>query len=209
MNSFAAAGNFGVGLTNSTIWASRRWLNEFKTVSDGTTGAWGVAAGKPAIDVTKVTVSNSNVRQVTDITIDFTLPAAGGTADSNYVAVQLPYQWMGVAKWADGSLAPSMSLSVAAVSGTGATAKTTYSTVKCAVGMVSGCHATCTLDAKATTNKVFKERSADGTTPGMYRLVVGGVPGPENGAAAATMNLGSLVLSVGKTTTGGLGYSSA
>lgn len=196
MNSFGTALNFGVGLTNSTVWASRKWLNEYKTVVDAGTGSW---AGKKPIDVTKVALSSSQVRSTTDITIDFVLPKASTTADSNYVAVQLPYQWMGVAKWMDGSAAPTMTLSKGTVSGTGTAKKTTYATVKGTVGMVSGCHAVFTLDTAAT--KLAEE--------GIYRLVVGGVATAENGAMAANMAMGSLVLSVGKSDKGGLGYSSA
>jgi hypothetical protein len=83
MNKFATAGNFGVGLTNSTIWASRSWLNEFKTVSDGTSGA---AWAAKLLDVTKIAVSATAPRASADITVDFVLPKASGTADSDYVA---------------------------------------------------------------------------------------------------------------------------
>jgi len=106
---------------------------------------------------------------------------------------------MGAAKWVDGTGAPSMSLQLGTVSGTGAAKKTTYATVKGTVGMVSGCHAVFTLDTAAT--KLAEE--------GIYRMTVGGVPTCENGAMCAQMNLGSFVISVGKKATGGLGYSSA
>jgi len=196
MNKFAAAGNFGVGLTNSTIWASRSWLNEFKVVADGTTGVWG---GKKPIDVTSVSMGTAvSPRSTVDIVVDFVLPKSSSTADSNYVAVQLPFQWGGVAKWMDGTAAPAMSLQLGTKSTT-TPVKTTYKTVKGTTGMVSGCHAVFTLDAAAT--KMAEE--------GIYRLTIGGVATAENGASAAQMNLGSLVISVGKTTAGGLGYSSA
>jgi hypothetical protein len=38
MNLHAAAGNFGVGLTNATFWASHSQLNEFKAAADTATG---------------------------------------------------------------------------------------------------------------------------------------------------------------------------
>jgi len=86
MNLHTAAGNFGVGLTNGTIWASHNWVNEYKTVADTATGVWG---GKLPIDVTKVAVSKSDLRSTADITIDFKLPTTTGevTKDSDYVAV--------------------------------------------------------------------------------------------------------------------------
>ena len=55
MNLHAAAGNFGVGLTNQTYWDSDQKLTEFKAVADTTTGVWG---GKLAIDVTSMTLSS-------------------------------------------------------------------------------------------------------------------------------------------------------
>jgi hypothetical protein len=42
-----------------------------------------------------------------------------------------------------------------------------------------------------------------------YKLVVSGVPTAWHGASGKAMNLGSMVLSVGKTATGGTGHSSA
>jgi len=106
---------------------------------------------------------------------------------------------MGVAKWADGTSAPTMSLSKITTTTTGGKTTSTSAKVACAVSHVSGCHAVCELDAKATK---FAEK-------GVYKLVVGGVPTAENSAFGATMNLGSVVLSVGKKATGGFGYSSA
>lgn len=41
MNLHAAAGNFGVGLTNSTYWASDKKLTEFVSAADTATGVWG------------------------------------------------------------------------------------------------------------------------------------------------------------------------
>lgn len=90
MNLHTAAGNFGVGLTNSTYWASKMGLTEYKLAADTTTGVWG---GKLAIDVTSVACSSSVIRSSTDITIAFNLPATTDTVtnDANFVAVQLPY----------------------------------------------------------------------------------------------------------------------
>merc|ERR1719486_578322 len=65
MNAHSAAGNFGFGLTNATYWASHSHLTEFKTAADTTTGSW---MGKLAIDITSMTVSNSNMRETADIT---------------------------------------------------------------------------------------------------------------------------------------------
>lgn len=92
MNLHAAAGNFGVGLTNSTYWASDKKLTEFKAAADTATGVWG---GKLAIDVTEMKLSSSDLRSTSDITMAFTLPATTDTvtASSDYVALQLPYQW--------------------------------------------------------------------------------------------------------------------
>jgi len=90
MNLHAAAGNFGVGLTNSTYWGTDKKLTEFKLAADTTTGVWG---GKAHIDVTSVTSSSTAVRGSTDIVIAFNLPATTDTVtnDANFVAVQLPY----------------------------------------------------------------------------------------------------------------------
>ena len=129
MNSFATAGNFGVGLTNATFWASNNQLTEFVTVADGTSGSW---MGKLPIDVTSVSLSNNNLRSTTDITAAFTLPTTSDavTAGSDFVAMTLPYQWMGVHSWADGTGTATASLKLVTTTGTGATAKTTKSTVK-------------------------------------------------------------------------------
>jgi uncharacterized protein (DUF1330 family) len=89
MNLHGAAGNFGVGLTNTTMWANSK-LNEFKAAADTATGKWG---GKLAIAVTSVTSSSNNMRSSTDLTINFNLPATTDTVtnDADFVAVQLPY----------------------------------------------------------------------------------------------------------------------
>jgi len=84
--------------------------------------------------------------------------------------------------------------------GTGTKANTyTYASVKGSVSHVSGANAVFLLDATAT-------KMVEG---GVYKLVVSGVPNAENGVHGGNMNLGSLVISVGKTTAGGLGYSAA
>jgi hypothetical protein len=131
----------------------------------------------------------------------FTLPATTDTvtASSDYVALQLPYQWMGVATWMDGSAVPSASLKIVTVTGTGTTAKLTKTAVKGAVQMVSGCSLVFALDSTAT--KLAEAAS--------YEFVVSSVPTAENAVLGAQMNLGSMVLSVGKMATGGFGYSSA
>lgn len=90
MNAHAAAGKFGVGLTNSTYWMSDMKLVEFKTVTDTTTGVWGA---KAPLDVTKIELSSSTVRSSTDITMEWNLLATTDTVTNgaDYVAIQLPY----------------------------------------------------------------------------------------------------------------------
>jgi len=198
MNLHGSAGNFGFGLTNATYWASHKHLTEFKAAADTATGVWG---GKLAIDVTSVTLSNTNLRASTDITVAFTLPATTDTvtAASDYVAMTLPYQWMGVAGWMDGTATASASLKLVKTTGSGATAKTTKTAVKGAVVQLSGCTVVFQLDATAT--KLAEAAS--------YEFVLSGVPTTDSAAGAAAMMLGSMVLSVGKVATGGFGYSSA
>lgn len=106
---------------------------------------------------------------------------------------------MGVASWADGSATASASLKLCTTTGTGTAAKTTKAVVKGKVSQVSGCNVIFALD---TTSKKLAEGSS-------YEFVLSSVPTGWNGAQAAKMNLGSVVLSVGKTTHGGYGYSSA
>lgn len=197
MNLHAAAGNFGVGLTNSTNWANKK-LTEFKVAADTATGVWG---GKLAIDVTLMTLSKNELRSTSDITMAFTLPATTDTvtASSDYVALQLPYQWMGVATWMDGTAVPSATLKLVTTTGTGSAAKTTKTAVKGAVQMVSGCSLVFALDSTAT--KLAEAAS--------YEFTVSSVPTAENAVLGGQMNLGSMVLSVGKMATGGFGYSSA
>jgi len=200
MNLHAAAGNFGVGLTNSTYWGTDQKLTEFKAAADTTTGVWG---GKLAIDVTKVSSSSNLVRASTDLTVSFNLPATTDTVtnDADFIAVQLPYQWMGVASWMDGTAAPSASLKLVTTTGTGTAAKTTKTAMKGKVSQVSGCHVVFALDTTVTTNKLAEGKA--------YEFVLSSVPTAWNGAYGARMNLGSLVVSVGKVLTGGFGYSSA
>jgi len=198
MNLHGAAGNFGFGLTNATYWASHSHLTEFKAAADTATGVWG---GKLAIDVTSVTLSNTNLRASTDITVAFTLPATTDTvtAASDYVAMTLPFQWMGVAGWMGGTATASASLKLVATTGSDATAKTTKTAVKGAVTQVSGCTVVFALDTTAT-------KLAEGSS---YEFVLSSVPTAEAATGAAAMNLGSMSLSVGKVATGGFGYSSA
>jgi hypothetical protein len=198
MNLHSAAGNFGVGLTNATYWGTDQKLVEFKTAADTTTGVWG---GKAPIDVVSVALSSNNLRASTDITINFNLQATTDTVtnDADYVAVVLPYQWMGVASWMDGTAAPSASLKLVTTTGTGTAAKTTKSAVKGAVSQSAGCYVVFALVTTAT--KLAESKS--------YEFVLSGVPTAWNAALGAQMNLGSVVLSVGKSATGGFGYSSA
>jgi len=198
MNLHASAGNFGVGLTNSTYWNAEHKLTDFKLAADTTTGVWG---GKLAIDVTQMTMSSNNLRGSSDITMAFTLPATTDTvtAASDFVALSLPYQWMGVSSWEDGTLVPTASLKLVVTTGTGSTATTKKTAVKGAVSQVSGCHVVFALDTTAT-------KMAEGSS---YEFTVSSVPTAENAALGAQMNLGSMSLSVGKVATGGFGYSSA
>jgi hypothetical protein len=198
MNLHAAAGNFGVGLTNATYWASDSKLTEFKAAADTTTGVWG---GSLTIDVTSISLSSNNLRASTDITMAFRLPVTSSTvmAASDFVAVQLPFQWMGVAAWMDGTGTASASLKLVTTTGTGTAAKTTKTAVKGAVSQVSGCNVVFALDTTAT-------KLAEGSS---YEFTLSGVPTAESAVGGAAMALGSVVLSVGKVATGGFGYSSA
>lgn len=198
MNLHAAAGNFGVGLTNATYWASDNKLTEFKAAADTTTGVWG---GALPIDVTSMSLSSNNLRGSTDITMAFTLPVTANTvtAAADYVALQLPFQWMGVAGWMDGTSTASAALKIVVTTGTGTAAKTTKTAVKGAVTQVSGCNVVFALDTTAT--KLAEAAS--------YEFTLSGVPTAESAVGGAAMMLGSVVLSVGKVATGGFGYSSA
>jgi hypothetical protein len=69
------------------------------------------------------------------------------------------------------------------------------------VSQVSGSNVVFELDTTVATNKMAEGKS--------YEFVLSGCPTAENGAMGAKMNLGSLVLSVGKVASGGTGYSSA
>lgn len=169
---------------------------EYKTVSDGTTGKWGA---KGIIDVTKVELSSVDMRSTTDITIEFTLPTTSDTSmnDADFVGLELPFFWMTVPGWVDGSVAAAAALSLGTTAGT--PAKTTYAAVKGAVSMVSGCNLVFELDTAATK---LKEGSK-------YRFVVSGVPTAWHATWGPMMNLGSLSVSVGKVASGGSGWSSA
>lgn len=94
---------------------------------------------------------------------------------------------MGVGSWADGSATASASLKLVTTTGSGTAAKTTKAAVKGAVSQVSGCNVVFTLDTTAV-------KLAEGKS---YEFVLSGVPTAWNGAQAAKMNLGSIVLSVG------------
>jgi len=194
MNLHGAAGNFGVGLTNSTYWASHSHLVEFKAAADTATGVWG---GVSPITVTEATVSSQLMRSNADISMKFTLPETSGTvtASSDYVALTLPHQWGGVHGWADGTVQASASLKLLTTKGT----TTTSTAVKGKVVQLSGCTVVFQIDTDQTK---LAEKSS-------YQFTVSGVPGPENAAEAKAMNLGSLVLSVGKVATGGFGYTQA
>lgn len=69
------------------------------------------------------------------------------------------------------------------------------------VSQVSGCNVVFELDTTVATNKMAEGKS--------YEFVLSGVPTAESGVMGPRMNLGSLVLSVGKVASGGTGYSSA
>lgn len=200
MNLHAAAGKFGVGLTNSTYWGTDKKLVEFATGDDTTTGSW---MGKLPIDVTSMTLSKTLMRSTADITAAFTLPTTsdGVTGGSDFVAMTLPMQWGGVHAWADGTATATASLKLVTTTGTGTAAKTVKTTVNGAVSQVSGYTVVFELDAAATTTKLAET--------GSYEFVLSGVPTAEKAAGAAAMNLGSVVLSVGKIADGGRGFSSA
>lgn len=200
-NLFSTAGNFGVGLTNATYWASHKHLTEFKLAPDATaSGVWG---GVSPIDVTSMTLSKSIMRSTADLTMAFTLPATSGTvtASSDFVALTLPFQWGGVHAWADGTGTATAGLKVVTTEGTGATKKTTKTTMKGSIVQLSGCTVVFGLDTTTATNVL-----AEGSS---YEFTLSSVPTAEGAAGAKAMNLGSVVLSVGKVATGGFGYSQA
>jgi len=85
--------------------------------------------------------------------------------------------------------------------GTGTAATTKKTAVKGAVTQVSGCTVVFELDAAATTTKLAELSS--------YEFTVSAVPTAEKASGGANMMLGSVILSVGKVATGGLGWSSA
>jgi hypothetical protein len=196
MNLFSTAGNFGVGLTNQTYWNTHAQLHEYAIKEDVATGVWG---GKAPVAVTSVSSSSNDVRSSTDITVAFDLKATTDTVtnDADFVALQLPYQWMGVPAWEDGTAVPTATLKLVTV----ASGKTTKTAMKGAVSQVSGCNVVFELDTTVTTNKMAEGKS--------YEFVLSGVPTAESGALGARMHLGSMVLSVGKVASGGTGYSSA
>lgn len=145
-------------------------------------------------------MSNNNMRATTDVTIAFTLPKGYGAdvAKHDFVAVQLPFQWMGVHGWMDGSVTPSASMKSVTTKGTTVTKKAMAG----AVSQVSGCNMVFALDlTKDATNHMAEE--------GSYEFVISGMPTTESKAGADAMMLGSMVLSVGLTTKGGFGWSSA
>jgi hypothetical protein len=198
MNAHAAAGNFGFGITNSTYWASHKHLTEFKLAADTTTGAY---TAKMPIDVTSMTLSKTFMRSTADITASFTLPVTTDTvtASSDYVAMTLPFQWGGVHAWADGTATATAKLNLVVTTVTGTTSKVTKTAIAGSVTQLSGCTVVFELATAAT--KLAEAAS--------YEFVLSGVPTAEKAAGAAAMNLGSMVLSVGKVATGGQGWSSA
>jgi len=99
----------------------------------------------------------------------------------------------------DGTASATASLKLVTTTGTGTAAKTTKTAVKGAVVQVSGQNVVFQLDSTAT--KLAESAS--------YEFTLSGVPTAEGAAGAASMMLGSVVLSVGKVATGGFGYSSA
>jgi hypothetical protein len=104
---------------------------------------------------------------------------------------------MGVAAWVDGTAAPTGALKLVTV----AASKTTKTAMAGKVTQVSGCNVVFELDTTVATNKMAEAKS--------YEFVLSGVPTCESGVFGPRMNLGSLVLSVGKVASGGTGYSSA
>jgi len=189
MNSFATAGTFGVGIMNHTSMTNHQ-VNEWGEATDTTTGAWG--ASKP-IQVDALVVSSSQLRSSTTVTIDFMLPADGGTADADYVALMLPWA---APTWHDGSAAPSVKLELVTTASDNTVTKTEATGTN---RFVAGCGFVFGLDAAAT-------KFAEGAK---YKLTVKNVPTQQCSEMAKTQNLRNFVLSVGKVASGGLGYSHA
>jgi hypothetical protein len=99
----------------------------------------------------------------------------------------------------DQTAAPSAALTLVTTTTTGTVTTTKKDVVKGAVSQYAGCYVVFSLDSTAT-------KLAEGKA---YQFVLSGVPTAWNSVLGAQMNLGSLVLSVGKSATGGFGYSSA
>merc|ERR1719517_332088 len=112
---------------------------------------------------------------------------------------------MGVASWKDASKSPSMKLFHMVTTGTGATAKTTPTEMNGAVVQFSCSNVVFqiskTANAKATEQFVAPE--------GAYRITMSGIPTTESAAGAASMMMGSVVVSVGAMTSGSQAWSSA
>lgn len=111
----------------------------------------------------------------------------------------LPYQWGGVHAWADGTATASASLKLKVTTGTGTAATTTTTKVAGSVVQVSGCTVVFQLAATATAL----------AESGVYEFTLSAVPTAEKAAGGASMNLGSIILSVGKVADGGRAWSSA
>jgi hypothetical protein len=112
---------------------------------------------------------------------------------------------MGVASWSDATAAPSMKVFHMVTSGSGATAKVTPTEMKGAVVQYSGCNVVFQiskkLNAKATEQFVAPE--------GHYKITLSSVPTTESATGAASMMMGSMVVSVGAMTSGSQAWSSA
>lgn len=144
-------------------------------------------------------MSSSDMRSTTDITVDFTAPNNDAVTDADYVALELPFFWMGVDSWADGSATPSATLSLGTATTTGTKTTVAYAAVAGTVSHVSGCNMVFTLATAAT--KVAKN--------GLYRLTVSSVPTAWHATWGPMMNMGSLSVGLGKAATGGVAWSSA
>jgi hypothetical protein len=149
-------------------------------------------------------MSSDTMRSSSDMTIAFKLPTGYGAdvAKNDFVAVQLPYQWMGVSSWMDGSATATASMKKVTTTTTGTTTSTSKKEMKGSVVQVSGCNVVFQLDTTTDATNVLAEA-------GSYEFVLSGVPTVESKAGADSMMLGSVVLSVGIYSKGSYGWSSA
>jgi hypothetical protein len=197
MNDAASAGKlFQLSMTNGTTLTDPKkaydastnaylLMTELGTIVDTVGGTW---KATNAIELKSVSSSASTVRAAaTTLTVVFKVPTTATTVmkAADYVTLELPFNWGMVATMMDGSAKLTGSIKSDQVPAKTYKAPTvTYST-------------NCVL-VKLATNESMVENAT-------YTITVGGVPTPMNVAAFP----GSFVVSVGKSATGGTGWSAS